>query len=118
MRPRHWRHGFTHRLTHSIKGRLVALFVLLALGTTAIFLLGSQRWLQSGWQAFAQPLILDYAEHLAQDIGSPPDPAKATALTQRLPIAVHIDGPLVQFDTHPGRFDARHGPRKEQLDSP
>ncbi len=104
---RAWLRHHRHRLSHSIKGRLVALFVLLALATTVVFVLGSRQLLQSGWQAYARPLVTDYARLLAADLGSPPDPARARALTQRLPLAVRIEGPLVQIDTHPGHHD-RH----------
>ena len=96
---RRWRQA----VTHSIKGRLVALFVLLALGTSAVFLAGMQRLLQGGWQEYARPLAADYLDRLAAEIGVPPDPARALALTQRLPITVRIDGPVVQFDSHPPR---------------
>lgn len=118
MRRRFW------TFFHSIKGRLVALFLLLALGTTAIFLGGSQRWLQSGWQSLARPLLQDYAERLAAEIGSPPDPARALALAQRLPIAVRIEGPErisgTPYETHPGRFDddRRHRRRAEDYEAP
>jgi signal transduction histidine kinase len=101
LRRLSWRHH-----SRSIKGRLVALFFLLALGTTLVFFVGSQRWLQTGWQAFAQPLVVDYAQRLADDIGSPPQPQRALALAQKLPLAVAIVGPLVQFQTHPERFEA------------
>ena len=53
------------RRTRSIQRRLVTLFVLLALGTTAVFLLGMQRLLQGGWQAYAQPLVADYVDRFA-----------------------------------------------------
>ena len=53
-----WRQAL-RRWRHSIKGRLLVLFVLLALGTTAVFLLGMQRLLQSGWQAYARPMVAD-----------------------------------------------------------
>jgi signal transduction histidine kinase len=101
VRLRRWRHS----LRHSLKRRLVAVFLLLALATTGIFLLGTQRLLQSGWQTFAKPLVADYVDRLAADIGSPPKVERALALTQRLPIAVRIDGPTVHFDSHPGRKD-------------
>ncbi len=115
-RPAPWRR-IVHRVTHSIKGRLVALFILLALGTTTLFLLGSQRWLQTGWQAFAQPLVADYAQRLASELGTPPRPETALALSQRLPIAVAIDGPQVQYQTHPERFEYRHRARKNHEDA-
>lgn len=98
------------RRPQSIKGRLVALFVLLALATTVVFMLGTQQFLQGGWQAYVKPLVADYTQHLATDLGSPPDPARVQALVQRLPLAVKITGPQVQLETHPGRFERHWGP--------
>jgi hypothetical protein len=101
------------RWRHSIQGRLVALFLLLALCTTAVFLLGMQQLLHGGWQNYARPLVADYVDRLAAQIGSPPDVQRAQALTQVLPITVRIEGPLVQYDSHPGRRNARHDANRE-----
>ncbi|MDQ2780458.1 MAG: ATP-binding protein [Pseudomonadota bacterium] len=102
-RPR-WR----ARFGFSIKARLVVLFLLLALATAAVFLFGTQRLLQTGWQAVIEPLLSDYADRLRDEIGSPPDVARARALADRLPITVRIDGPRVQFDSRPpGRREHR-----------
>jgi signal transduction histidine kinase len=98
-RHRRW----THAVRHSIQGRLVALFLLLALATSAVFLYGMQRVLQGGWQGYAKPIVADYLDRLAAELGSPPDPARALALTERLPLSVRIEGPSVQFDSHPRR---------------
>ncbi len=95
-------------LVFSIKGRMVALFVLLALATTAVFLFGMQRVLHTGWQDYVQPLAADYVDRLAADIGTPPEPARALALAARLPIAVRIEGPVVNFDTQPQRRWGMH----------
>jgi signal transduction histidine kinase len=110
--PQRWRaahqrwharqHHLRHSLGHSLKWRLVIVFLLLALATTGVFLLGMKRVLQTGWQTFAQPLVADYVDRLAAEIGSPPDAARARALAERLPVAVRIDGPQVQFESHPG----------------
>lgn len=100
MRPRRW-HGAGRRWRHSIQGRLVVLFLLLALCTTAVFLVGMQRVLHSGWQSWARPLLGDYLDRLAAELGSPPDTAQALALTRKLPIALRIEGPLVQWESHP-----------------
>ena len=96
--PRRWQ-GALKRWRHSIKGRVLLLFVLLALGTAGLFLVGLQRLLQTGWQSYARPMVVDYVDRLAADIGSPPDAARARALATRLPIRVRIDGPLLQLDT-------------------
>lgn len=96
------------RLGFSIKARLVALFVLLAVGTSAVFLMGMQRLLHSGWQAYVLPLAADYTARLAAEIGTPPDPARARAITERLPLAVRIEGPVVNYDSQPRRRWGHH----------
>ena len=62
-----------------------------------------QRALSGGWSGFVRPLVSDYVDRLAADIGSPPDLARAQALVQRLPLSVRIDGPALQWDSHPQR---------------
>lgn len=94
-------HAARHRWRHSLKWRLVTLFLLLALATTAVFLFGMQRVLQGGWQGYAKPLVADYVDKLAAEIGSPPDEARAKAIVARLPLSIRIDGPQVQYDSHP-----------------
>ena len=96
------------RWRHSLGLRLVALFVALALAMSVIFVLGMQAALRSGWQGYAGPLIADYIDTLAAQIGTPPDVAKAQALTQRLPLRIRIDGPSVNWSSHPqGRHEIR-----------
>ena len=99
MRLARWQLHRVKRLRHTIKWRLVALFLLLALATTAIFLLGMQRWLQNGWQSYAKPLVADYVDKLAAEIGDPPQLERARALVARLPVSVRIEGPTVQYDS-------------------
>lgn len=95
------RQAWRHRLRHSLKWRLVALFLLLALAMSAAFMHGMQKAMALGWRDAVKPLLSDYVDRLAADIGTPPDPANAQALVARLPISVRIDGPKIQFDTHP-----------------
>jgi signal transduction histidine kinase len=90
------------RARHGIKGRLLLLFVLLAVGISVVFVLGMQRLLSNGWQAYARPLVADYVDRLAAEIGTPPSAERARAISQRLPVAVRIEGPLVQLDTYEG----------------
>lgn len=107
------RDGWLRRWRRSLRWRLVTLFLLLAAATAVVFLVGMQRVLQGGWQAYAQPLLADYADRLAAEIGSPPDLSRAQAIVARLPVSVRIDGPLLQWDSRPprrwsdrfGRFD-------------
>ena len=99
------RHALRHRwrhARHSLGARLTGLFLLLALAMTLTFIAGMQSAFRYGWQDYARPLIANYIDTLAAEIGTPPDVAKARALTQRLPLRIRIDGPVVNWSSHPG----------------
>jgi signal transduction histidine kinase len=89
------------KLPHSLKARLVALFLLLALAMTGAFLFGMQRALSLGWRDAALPLVVDYVDRLAAEIGNPPSVERAQALVRRLPVTVRISGPTVNWQSHP-----------------
>ncbi|OYU74942.1 MAG: hypothetical protein CFE45_33710, partial [Burkholderiales bacterium PBB5] len=77
-----------------------------AAGTAVVgvFVFGAQRAFSLGWRDAAQPVLSDYLQRLTADItagGATPDPARAQALVARLPLTVHIEGPTVQWDSHP-----------------
>ena len=106
-----------HALAHSLRVRLVALFLLLALAMTAIFVIGMQRALSIGWRDAARPLVVDYVDKLAADLGSPPRIEAAQALVQRLPLSVHISGPLVNWRSNPNEPDYDHRLRDSTADA-
>jgi signal transduction histidine kinase len=115
---RHRWHAARHRWRHSLKWRLVTLFLLLALATTGVFLFGMQRVLQGGWQGYAKPLVADYVDKLAAEIGTPPDEARAKAIAGRLPVSIRIDGPLLRYDSHPGvSYPSRAHPAEHEFGS-
>ena len=101
-RCQRWQRQTRQRLGHSLRLRLMVAFVLLALGMTTVFVIGTQRALGVAWQTLARPLVSDYVDHLAADLGSPPNVTQAQALTERLPIAIRISGPQVNWHSHPG----------------
>ncbi|WP_284616550.1 sensor histidine kinase [Aquabacterium humicola] len=94
--PRPWH----KRLRHSLRWRLVTLFLLLAVCTSFVFIGGTRQMVGSGWRQLVQPLFRDYVDRLANEVGSPPDVARAQALVQRLPISVRIEGPAVNWASH------------------
>ena len=94
---RRWHRRALHALGHSLRVRLVALFLLLALALAATFIFGMQKALSVGWREAARPLVSDYVDRLVVEIGSPPSVERAQALTQRLPVSVHISGPAVNW---------------------
>lgn len=95
--------GWWLRLSHSLRLRLLLLFLLLALAMSAAFIGGTKKAFSTGWREAVKPLLTDYVDRLAADMGSPPDAQKAKALVERLPISVRIEGPATQFDSHPNR---------------
>jgi signal transduction histidine kinase len=79
--------------------RIVLLFLLLAVAIVLIGAGGMQRAVGGPWRALVRPLVADYVDRLAAEIGSPPDAARARALAERLPLTVRISGPVVQWDS-------------------
>ncbi|WP_295544693.1 HAMP domain-containing sensor histidine kinase [uncultured Pseudacidovorax sp.] len=103
QRRRRWR----QRWSHSLRLRLVTLFVVLALAMTAVFIGGFRAAFGStGWRAVAQPLLSDYMGRVVDEIGSPPSVEKARELAARLPISLRISGPVVNWASDPE--DERH----------
>jgi signal transduction histidine kinase len=102
---------WNQRWRHSLKLRLITVFVLLALAMAAVFLGGMQRVLSVGWRDAARPLVTDYIDRLVADLGTPPDVARAEALAARLPIAVRIEGPQVNW-----RSDSELQPGQRQYE--
>ncbi len=88
-----------HSLRHSLRWRLVALFLVLAVGLAGTFLFGMQKALSIGWRDAARPLLTDYVDRLAADVGSPPSEERARALAARLPLAIRITGPAVNWQS-------------------
>ncbi len=100
-RPRKsWHRRARHALAHSLRVKLTAVFLLLALGLSVIVVVGMQRAVGVGWRLAVAPLVSDYVDRLVAEIGTPPGIDKARALTQRLPLSVRIDGPQVQWRSH------------------
>ncbi len=102
--------GWPQRWRHSLRLRLISVFVLLALVMAAVFLGGMQRAFSSGWREAGRPLITDYMDRVVAELGTPPDINRAKALEARLPIAIRIEGPVVNWQSRPepaGRADWR-----------
>ncbi|HEY9094860.1 MAG TPA: hypothetical protein VIN35_03875, partial [Hydrogenophaga sp.] len=100
-----WLKRCVHAVAHSIKLRLVLVFLVLAVAMTGVFVVGAQRAFTVGWKEAARPLLMDYVDHLASDVtagGPAPRIDRAKALVQRLPITIYIYGPNLDWESHPG----------------
>jgi len=103
----------------SIKRRLVLVFLLLSVALAGVFFVGAQRAFTLGWREAARPVLMDYIDRLAADVAGqgdgPPSIARATELTQRLPVTVRIEGPQVNWRSHPpGESDRRNWRRQRE----
>ena len=105
-----WHRRARHAVAHSLKVQLILVFLVLAGAMAFIFVSSLQKAFSVGWRDAARPLLMDYVNHLAADIT--PDPAglpnvaKAQALTERLPVTVRIQGPQVNWQSHPNQTRA------------
>jgi signal transduction histidine kinase len=99
-----WRRA-KHRVAHSIKLRMVLVFLVLAAAMTFVFFTGAQRAFSVSWREAARPLLMDYVDRLAGDIAhnGRPSVERAQAITERLPLTVRIEGPQVRWASHPGQ---------------
>jgi signal transduction histidine kinase len=97
-------------LRRSVKRRLVLMFLVLTVLLGSLFAFGAQRAFSVGWRDAARPVVADYVERLAADIagadGQPPSIARAEALVARLPLTVRIEGPVVNWASHPSAHHA------------
>jgi len=64
-----------HRVAHSIKLRMVLVFLVLAAAMTLVFFTGVQKVFSVGWREAARPLLMDYVDRLAEDIASDGTPS-------------------------------------------
>ncbi|WP_353399653.1 HAMP domain-containing sensor histidine kinase [Hydrogenophaga sp. 5NK40-0174] len=99
-----WHRRARHKLGHSIKLRMVMLFLLLASAMTFVFIAGAQKAFSLGWREAARPIMMDYVDHLVAEItndAGTPDRVKAQAVVARLPLTVSISGPSLQWQSHP-----------------
>ena len=113
-----WHRRAGQAIRHSLRWRLVVLFMGLALTMSAVFVVGMQKAFTVGWRDAALPLVTDYVDHLVAELGSPPSIERAQALVQRLPLSVRMDGPQGHWDSHPDKRDRPWQRREDAQGAP
>jgi len=106
------------RWRRSLRIRIVMMFLLLALVMAVVFMGGMKKSFSTGWAEAAKPMLVDYADRLVAEIGTPPDIARAQALVSRLPITIRIVGPKVNWDSNPAGAHGRGGWMKHLDEDP
>jgi signal transduction histidine kinase len=104
-------------ISHSLKAKLLLVFVVLSLSMAVVFLIGMQRGLSHGWRDVVRPLSQDYLNRIFDQIGSPPSLQKAQQLTRELPLMISIQGPIVNWTSHSRMLEreGREWHRKEWM---
>lgn len=96
-----WHRRARNAVGYSLRIRLVLVFMALAVTVAVTFMGGVQKAVSVGWREAARPLLMDYVDRLATEIGSPPSIERAQAIAERLPVTLWIDGPVIRWQSHP-----------------
>jgi acyl-CoA reductase-like NAD-dependent aldehyde dehydrogenase len=82
---------------------MVLVFLVLAAAMTFVVIKGAQKAFSMGWQEAARPLLIDYVDRLTEKITADgvPNVTHAQAIASRLPLTVRIEGPQVNWASHP-----------------
>jgi signal transduction histidine kinase len=75
---------------HSLSGKLILLFIVMAIAFVILVGGGIRHAFQGHFKDNIQPHITQYLEYVNEDIGSPPDRARAQELAERLNLEIQI----------------------------
>ncbi len=95
-----------------LRVQIIALFLLLGLATALIFSTGTRYAFGYSWRDLTRPLVSDYVDRLAADLGSPPSIERAKHLASRLPIAIRLSGPIVNWQSNVDSLGSRTWPSR------
>lgn len=96
-----WHRRARNAVGYSLRIRLVLVFMALAVTVAVTFMGGVQKAVSVGWREAARPLLMDYVDRLTAEIGNPPSVERAQAVANRLPLTLRIEGPQVNWASHP-----------------
>lgn len=92
----------SHRLTRRLSARLLGIFLVTSLvyafvGRYAVELVRNTDYLRE----IVGSHIALHADLVLKEIGTPPDPAKAQAIVDRIPVDIRISGPGIDWSSDP-----------------
>jgi len=79
-----------HWFKLSLSARLLSVFITTALAAVILLAILFNRGLGSQWHRAIAPHLRQYVAYIREDIGMPPDEAKARALADRLPVDIQV----------------------------
>jgi len=93
MNQFHHARAWFNRVRYSLSARLLLLFVIATIVLVTILILAFGAAFQRQYRDAIRPHIEQYLDYVLQDIGNPPDQARAAALAARLPVDIYLQGP-------------------------
>ncbi|MET0081258.1 MAG: HAMP domain-containing sensor histidine kinase [Candidatus Thiodiazotropha lotti] len=81
------------KLRHRLSIRLILLFIIISILIIFVLNTGFRYGMRNEFQRLAEPHLVEYVDHLQQQIGAPPDIPAASALAERLSIDIQISSP-------------------------
>ncbi|MCG8098321.1 MAG: HAMP domain-containing protein, partial [Candidatus Thiodiazotropha taylori] len=81
------------KLRHRLSIRLIVLFIIISILIIFVLNTGFRYGIRDEFKHLAEPHLVEYVDHLQQQIGTPPDILAASALAERLSIDIQISSP-------------------------
>ncbi|MES9929853.1 MAG: HAMP domain-containing sensor histidine kinase [Candidatus Thiodiazotropha sp. 6PDIVS] len=85
---------------HRLSGRLVLLFICVSILIIFVVHSGFRYGIRDEIRQFAEPHLVEYVDHLRQQIGTPPDIQAASALAHRLQLDIQINFPEYRWSSN------------------
>lgn len=104
FRLKHPHHFSRHRLS----GKLVMLFIVMAIVFVLLFGYGFRQAIHSHFETIIVPHIVKYLEYVENDIGSPPDRQRAKALATELNINIMLIDQQGQWSSNQSKINLDH----------
>ncbi len=88
-----------NKIQHSLSAKLIVLFI--CAGAVLLLLVGSimGKGFSRHFRFSIQPFMVHYIELMQQELGSPPELAKAKRITRDIPVDIYVFGPEQNWST-------------------
>ena len=90
---------------HRLSIRLILLFIIISILIILVLNTGFRYGVRDEFKRLAEPHLVEYVDHLQQQIGLPPDIQAASALAERLTIDIQIKSPEIRWSSSGVLFD-------------
>lgn len=93
MKPWQFIRSSMNRLGKSLPNRLLLVMIVTSLLIIVVLTHMVSKGFRNQWRLSVRPHLTQYLDYVNEDLGYPPDAARASELAQRLPINIYIESP-------------------------